>query len=50
MTPKSRLLLAKRIVEDGWPIVRAAEHFDVSWPTTKRWGRALPGDGTGRDG
>jgi leucine-zipper of insertion element IS481 len=31
------LLLARRIVEEGWPIVRAAEHSHVAWPTAKRW-------------
>jgi transposase InsO family protein len=31
------LLLARRVVEEGWPIARAAEHFHVSWPTAKRW-------------
>lgn len=36
LTPKGRLLLAQRIIDDGWPIVRAAEHFNVSWPTAKR--------------
>jgi transposase InsO family protein len=30
-------LLARRVVEEGWPIARAAEHFHVSWPTAKRW-------------
>jgi transposase InsO family protein len=30
-------MLARRVVEDGWPVVRAAEHFHVSWPTAKRW-------------
>ncbi len=37
LTPRGRLLLARRIVDEGWPIVRAAEHFHVSWPTAKRW-------------
>ncbi len=37
LTPRGRLLLARRIVDGGWPIVRAAEHFNVSWPTAKRW-------------
>ena len=37
LTPKGRLRLAQRIVDEGWPIVRAAEHFNVSWPTAKRW-------------
>lgn len=36
LTPKGRLLPAQRIVDDGWPVVRAAEHFNVSWPTAKR--------------
>jgi transposase InsO family protein len=31
------LLLARLIIDEGWPIVRAAEHFHVSWPTAKRW-------------
>jgi len=37
LTPRGRLLLARLIVDDGWPVVRAAEHFHVSWPTAKRW-------------
>ncbi|WP_159931038.1 MULTISPECIES: IS481 family transposase, partial [Nocardia] len=39
LTPRGRLLLARRIVEDGWPIARAAEHFHVSWRTADRWQR-----------
>ena len=37
LTPRGRLLLARRVVDEEWPIVRAAEHFHVSWPTAKRW-------------
>lgn len=37
LTPRARLKLARLIVEDGWPIARAAERFQVSWPTAKRW-------------
>jgi transposase InsO family protein len=37
LTPRGRLLLARLIVDEGWPIVWAAEHFHVSWPTAKRW-------------
>jgi len=29
--------LARLIVDDGWPVARAAERYDVSWPTAKRW-------------
>jgi len=31
------LRLARLIVDDGWPVARAAERYDVSWPTAKRW-------------
>ena len=37
LTPRARLRLARLIVEHGWPIARAAERFQVSWPTAKRW-------------
>jgi transposase InsO family protein len=37
LTPKARLKLARLVVEDGWPIARVAERFQVSWPTAKRW-------------
>jgi len=37
LTPRARLRLARLIVEDGWPIARAAERYDVAWPTAKRW-------------
>jgi hypothetical protein len=29
--------LARFVVDQGWPIPRAAERYDVSWPTAKRW-------------
>ena len=37
LTPRARLRLAKLIVEEGWPVARAAERYDVSWPTARRW-------------
>lgn len=37
LTPRARLKLARLIVEQHWPIARAAERFQVSWPTAKRW-------------
>ena len=37
LTPRARLRLARLIVEEGWPVARAAERFDVAWPTAKRW-------------
>ena len=37
LTPRARLRLARLVVDQGWPISRAAERYDVSWPTAKRW-------------
>jgi transposase InsO family protein len=37
LTPRARLKLARLIVEDGWSVARAAERFQVAWPTAKRW-------------
>ena len=37
LAPKGRLQLAKCIVDDGWPLRRAAERFQVSVPTAARW-------------
>jgi transposase InsO family protein len=48
LTPRARLRLARLIVEDGWPVARAAERFQVAWPTAKRWAdryRRLGADG-----
>ncbi|MFE1029860.1 integrase core domain-containing protein [Streptomyces sp. NPDC058818] len=37
LTPRARLRLARLTVDEGWPVARAAERYDVSWPTAKRW-------------
>ena len=37
LTPRGRLELARCVVEDGWPLRRAAERFQVSVPTAQRW-------------
>ena len=37
LTPRARLRLARLVVDQHWPIARAAERYDVSWPTAKRW-------------
>ena len=37
LTPKARLKLARLVVDDGWSVARAAERFQVAWPTAKRW-------------
>ncbi len=37
LTARGRLKLARCVVEDVWPLRRAAERFQVSVPTAKRW-------------
>jgi transposase InsO family protein len=40
-----RLRLARVIVEQGWPVARAAERFQVSRPTAARWAGRYREDG-----
>ena len=37
LTPTGRLRLARCVVENGWPLRRAAERFGVSHTTAARW-------------
>ena len=37
LTPRARLKLARLIIDQHWPVARAAERYDVSWRTAKRW-------------
>jgi hypothetical protein len=37
LTETGRLRLARCIVDQGWPVARAAERFQVSRPTATRW-------------
>jgi len=37
LTELGRLRLARCVVEDGWPVRRAAERFQVSPTTAARW-------------
>lgn len=39
LTELGRLRLARRVVEDGWSIRRAAERFQVAPTTAQRWAR-----------
>lgn len=39
LSPTGRLRLARCVVEDGWPLRRAAERFQVSHTTAARWAR-----------
>lgn len=37
LTPEGRRRLAHLVVEEGWPVRRAAERFQVSPATASRW-------------
>ncbi|MDT7580213.1 MAG: hypothetical protein QOK35_1477 [Pseudonocardiales bacterium] len=37
LSERGRLRLARLVVEQRWPVARAAERFQVAWPTAKRW-------------
>lgn len=45
LTPRARLKLARLIVDEGWSIPRAAERFDVSWKTAKKWADRYEAEG-----
>jgi transposase len=37
LTPRLRLRLARLVIDHGWPVSRASEQFNCSWPTAKGW-------------
>src|SRR3954452_7423094 len=45
LTPRARLRLARLIVDQGWPVPRAAERYDVSWRTAKKWAERYRAEG-----
>ena len=45
LTPRARLRLARLIVEQHWSIPRAAERYDVSWRTAKKWADRYQAEG-----
>ncbi len=45
LTPRARLKLARLIVEHGWKPARAAERYDVSWKTAKKWADRYEAEG-----
>jgi transposase InsO family protein len=46
LTETGRLRLARCVVDDGWPLRRAAERFQVSHTTAARWAARYRQDGT----
>ena len=45
LTERGRLRLARCVVDDGWPLRRAADRFQVSPTTAKRWADRYRTDG-----
>ena len=50
LTPKGRLRLARCVVDQGWPLRRAAERFQCSPTTAKKWADRYRIGGVGGDG
>lgn len=50
LTETGRLRLARCVLEDGWPVRRAAERFQVSHTTAARWAARYRQHGPGGDG
>ena len=46
LTPRARLRLARLIVNHGWSPARAAERYDVSWKTAKKWADRYQAEGS----
>ncbi|MFF4850522.1 leucine zipper domain-containing protein, partial [Streptomyces sp. NPDC001194] len=46
LTETGRLRLARCVVDDGWPLRRAAERFQVSHTTAARWATRYRQQGT----
>ena len=45
LTPKGRLRLARCVVDEGWTLARAAERFQCSTATAKKWADRYRGGG-----
>ena len=45
LTPRARLKMAKLIVDENWDVARAAERYDVSWKTAKKWADRYEAEG-----
>jgi transposase InsO family protein len=41
LTPRQRLRLARKVVEEGWSVAAAADYFRVSYPTAAKWSKRL---------
>jgi transposase InsO family protein/transposase len=47
LTRRARLKIARLIIDQGWPVARAAERFDVSWKTANKWADRYDKEGEG---
>jgi transposase-like protein len=45
LTPRGCLRLARLVIDEGWPVARAAERYEVSWPTVNRWAERYRAEG-----
>ncbi|WP_089337691.1 leucine zipper domain-containing protein [Blastococcus mobilis] len=45
LTPRQRLRLAWLILEEKWPVARAADSFGVGWKTAAKWAARYRAEG-----
>jgi transposase InsO family protein len=45
LTPRARFRLAQLVIDHGWSPARAAERYDVSWRTAKKWADRYEAEG-----
>ena len=45
LTSKGRLLIAKRVLQDGWSLAAAARSAGVSQQTARKWVRRFQSEG-----
>ena len=45
LTPRARLKMARLIVDENWKVPRAAERYDVSWKTARKWADRYKAEG-----
>ena len=45
LTARARLTMARLIVDENWKVPRAAERYDVSWKTARKWADRYKAEG-----
>lgn len=49
LTPRTRLRLARLVVEDGWPYTTAGKYFHIKVRTSRKWAQRYRAEARSRD-